>query len=111
MVKANMQLSNRDFETFDLKFDTGFNGELGLSRNTLNRLQRQKEEQYDVRLADGEIQQRQGYLVQMCINGQRLSRLALDMGDGGDLIGMTAFPGWNAHIEIRVNGDVNIVSD
>lgn len=111
MVKAQLQLSNGEFDAFELKFDTGFNGELGLSSDTLQRLRKEKEDLYVVRLADGRLRRRQGYLVEMRVNGERLTRIALDMGDGGDLIGMTACPGWEANIQIRINGDVKVTSD
>ncbi len=108
MVPVELRLENGKWETFHLKFDTGFNGELGLPNSMLKRLATEKEEKYVVRLADGKEKKRQGYIVEIRIDGERETRIALDLGAGGNLIGMTAVPCWEAHIEIRANGDVRI---
>ena len=108
IVDVDIQLKNGNYETFDLKLDTGFNGELGLPSRLLDELITTLEDEYSTRLADGNIQQRQGYLVETLIGGQNRMLIALDMGDGGPLLGTTALPGWEARIEFRVNGQVTI---
>ncbi len=105
---VDFRLANGDWQSFEVKFDTGFNGELGLSKSLLDRLATTEEEKYTVRLADGSIATRQAYIIEMRVGGEQESRIALDLAAGGELIGMTAFPGWEAHIEIRANGDVRI---
>ena len=108
MVTVDIQLKNGDYETFDIKLDTGFNGELGLPSRLLNDLRTTLDDEYSTRLADGNIQQRQGYLVETLIGDETRTLLALDMGSGGPLLGTTALPGWETRIEFLVNGQVKI---
>ena len=74
----------------------------------LNHLRTTLDDEYSTRLADGNIQQRQGYLVETFIGGQTRTLIAIDMGAGGPLLGTTALPGWEARIEFLVNGQVTI---
>ena len=108
IVTVDIQLKNGDYETFDIKLDTGFNGELGLPIQLLDELRTTPDDEYSTRLADGNIQQRQGYLVETLIGGQTRTLIAIDMGTGGPLLGTTALPGWEARIEFLVNGQVKI---
>ena len=108
IVTVDIQLKNGDYETFDIKLDTGFNGELGLPSRLLNDLHTTLDDEYSTRLADGNIQQRQGYLVETLIGDETRTLLALDMGSGGPLLGTTALPALEARNEFLVNGDVTI---
>ena len=74
----------------------------------LNHLRTTLDDEYSTRLADGNIQQRQGYLVETFIGGQTRTLIAIDMGAGGPLLGTTVLPGWEARIEFLVNGQVKI---
>ena len=108
IVTVDIQLKNGNYERFDIKLDTGFNGELGLPSRLFKDLRTTPDDEYSPRLVDGNIQQRQGYLVETLIGDETRTLLALDIGSGGPLLGTTALPAWEARIGFLVNGQVKI---
>ncbi len=93
----------------DLKLDTGFNGELGLSSATLERLAKSFLAEKTTRFGNGQIESLLEFEVECIIDGQSQRLAALDLGsDGGHVLGMKALPTWTGCVEFKVNGEVSI---
>ena len=93
----------------DLKLDTGFNGELGLSSVTLERLAKSFLAEKTTRFGNGHIETLLEFEVECIIDGQPQRLAALDLGsDGGQVLGMRALPSWTGCVEFKINGDVTI---
>ena len=93
----------------ELKLDTGFNGELGLSSATLGRLEKSFLAERTTRFGNGQIESLLEFEVECIIDGQSQRLAALDLGsDGGHVLGMKALPTWTGCVEFKVNGDVTI---
>lgn len=98
-----------DFIQVGLKFDIGFNGELGLSSSTLDGLKKSFVAEKSTAFGNGQIEKLIEYEVECLIDGETEFLTALDLGQrGGHLLGMKALPLWKGSVEFRVNGDVII---
>ena len=93
----------------ELKFDTGFNGELGLASSILERLKKTFVAERSTIFGNGQVEKLAEYEVECHIDGETEFLTALDLGPrGGHLLGMKALPLWKGSVEFRVNGDVTI---
>lgn len=107
-VSIELRTHSGEFEEFDLKLDTGFNGELGLPSSTLERLQTNPRGCFVTRFANGESETVHAYDVEAVIDGEVTPLTAMEFRSGSHLLGMKALPMWTACVEFRVNGDVTI---
>lgn len=108
MVNIHLRDQTGNFKRFEVKFDTGFNGELGLPASLLNVLEKTPFVNRTVRFANDEVQVVDAYRVDALIDGETRSMVAMDFGSGSRLLGMDALPSWVGCVEFRVNGDVTI---
>ena len=93
----------------EVKFDTGFNGELGLDSEILKRLQKSFVAERSTAFGNGLIEKLAEYQVECLIDGEPEMLTALDLGQfGGQLLGMKALPLWKGCVEFKVNGEVTI---
>lgn len=96
------------YKDFEVKLDTGFNGELGLPVSVLNLLEKTPFESRVVRFADDRSEIVNAYRVEALVDGKARSMVAMDFGSGSRLLGMDALPTWTGCVEFKVNGDVTI---
>ena len=108
IVSLDVRTDSGDFQRIDLKLDTGFNGELGLSKSVLDTLAKTPSGEYLARFANGQASSVNAYDVDVLIDGETLRLTAFDFGSGTLLLGMKAFPLWTGCVEFKVNGDVTI---
>lgn len=100
---------NGDLVPVELKFDTGFNGELGLRSSTLEGLKKSFVAEKSTAFGNGQVAKLVEYEVECLIDGETELLTALDLGQrGAHLLGMKALPLWIGSVEFRVNGDVTI---
>ena len=93
----------------ELKFDTGFNGELGIRSSTLERLKKSFIAEKSTTFGNGQFEKLVEYEVECFVDGETELLTAFDLGQhGGHLLGMKALPLWRGCVEFRVNGDVTI---
>ena len=108
-IEIPIRNQDGDFIPVELKFDTGFNGELGPSSSTLQRLNKSFIAERTTAFGNGQVERLVEYQVECLIDGETETLTALDLGQlGGHLLGMKALPLWNGCVEFRVNGDVTI---
>ena len=108
-IEIPIRSMDRDFVSVGLKFDTGFNGELGLRSSTLERLKRSFVAEKSTAFGNGHVEKLAEYEVECLIDGKTELFTALDLGQrGGHLMGMKALPLWTGCVEFKVNGDVSI---
>ena len=107
-VGLELRTKSGEFERFNLKLDTGFNGELGLPDSILDMLQKTLNGEYVTRFANGQVAIVDAYDVEAIIDGEIRRLIAMDFGSGSRLLGMKALPTWTGCIEFEVNGDVTI---
>ena len=108
IVSIGLRRRNGEFARFDVKFDTGFNGELGLPVSILNDLENTPIDVKVARFANGTYETVNVYEVDVLIDGEVRQMTALDLGDGSRLLGMKALLSWTGCVEFKVNGDVTI---
>ena len=108
IVSIGLRRRNGAFARFDVKFDTGFNGELGLPGSILNDLENTPIDVKVARFANGTYETVNVYEVDVLIDGEVRQMTALDLGDGSRLLGMKALLSWTGCVEFKVNGDVTI---
>ena len=109
--KIEIPIRNTDggFTPIELKFDTGFNGELGLSSPTLKGLEKSFVAEKSTMFGNGQIEHLIEYEVECLIDGKSELMTALDLGkNGGHLLGMRSLPLWTGCVEFRVGGEVLI---
>ena len=97
-----------EYVQLDAKFDTGFNGDLGLPSDVLNGLASEPEDDCETRFANGTRQVIKTYRVVAKISDEERELIALDLDQGGPLLGMGSLPNWVSTIELKVNGEVRI---
>ena len=107
-VSLELRTKSGEFERFDIKFDTGFNGELGLPNSILDMLQKTSSGEFITRFGNGQFAIVDAYDVEAIIDGQVQSLIAMDFGSDSQLLGMKALPKWTGCVEFKVNGDVTI---
>ena len=112
-LQPNIEIPIRSVDgnlvSIGLKFDTGFNGELGLRSSTLERLKKSFVAEKSTIFGNGQVETLVEYEVECLIDGETELLTALDLGQrGGHLLGMKALPLWKGSVEFRVNGDVTI---
>ena len=107
---VNIQLlhENGEFSPFEVKFDTGFNGELGLLTSVIEILKNSPSESRVVTFANGAVATVNAYDVDAMIDGEVRRLNAMDFGSGSLLLGMKALPTWTGCVEFKINGDVTI---
>ena len=108
MVVLNLRCLTGEFGQFEVKFDTGFNGELALPTSVLENLKKSLANSYVVRFANGVGHTVHAYSIEAMIDGETREMVALDLSDGSLLLGMKALPYWTGSVEFKVNGDVNL---
>ena len=107
-VSLQLRTKSGEFERFDIKFDTGFNDELGLPNSILDVLQTTSNGEFVTRFGNGQVAIVDAYDVEAIIDGDIQSLVAMDFGSGSQLLGMKALPTWTGCVEFKVNGDVTI---
>ena len=108
IVSIQMRHETGVFNPFEVKFDTGFNGELGLPTPVIELLKKSSAESRVVRFANGEVATVDAYYVDVMVDGEVRRLNAMDFGSGSLLLGMKALPTWTGSVEFKVNGDVTI---
>ena len=108
IVNLHLRRESGEFRPFDLKFDTGFNGELGLPTSVIDSLRRSDAESRVVTFGNGEVATVKAYDVEVKFDGEIRRLNAMDFGSGNLLFGMKAFPAWTGCVEFKVNGEVTI---
>lgn len=108
-IEIQIRSIDGGFVPVGLKFDTGFNGELGLSSSTLEGLKRSFVAEKSTVFGNGQVEKLAEYQVECLIDGETELLTALDLGQkGGNLLGMKALPLWTGCVEFKVNGEVTI---
>ena len=108
IVNIQLRHENGEFSPFEVKFDTGFNGELGLPTSVIEILKKSPSESRVVTFANGEVATVNAYDVDAMIDGEVRRLNAMDFGSGSLLLGMKALPTWTGCVEFKINGDVTI---
>ena len=108
IVSIQLRHETGVFSPFEVKFDTGFNGELGLPTSVIELLKKSSAESRVVRFANGEVTTVDAYDVDVMIDGEVRRLNAMDFGSGSLLLGMKALSTWIGSVEFKVNGDVTI---
>ena len=108
IVTIELRKVTGEFDSFDIKFDTGFNGELGLPESVLKHLEKSPVDAKLVRFANDDHAIVDAYDVEARIDGEIRHLTAMDFGSGSRLLGMRALPQWTGCVEFRFNGDVRI---
>ena len=108
MISIQLRDHTGKYKDFEVKLDTGFNGELGLPASVLNLLEKTHFETRAVRFADDRSDIVNAYYVNAMIDGEKRRMVAMDFGSGSRLLGMDALPSWTGCVEFKVNGDVTI---
>ena len=108
MVSIQLRDQTGEFKRFEVKLDTGFNGELGLPASVLDLLQKTPFMNRIVRFANDRSEIVNSYRVEALVDGESRSMIAMDFGSGSRLLGMDALPSWTGCVEFKVNGDVTI---
>ena len=108
IVSIDLRCLTGEFGQFEVKFDTGFNGELALPTSILENLKKSLADTQVARFANGASETVNVYDIEVLIDGEIREMTALDLGNGSLLLGMKAFPLWTGCVEFRVNGDVTI---
>ncbi len=111
IVRLDLRTADGEFKKFAVKYDTGFNGELGLSKALLDQLDKRHHGKVSTKFGDGKVDRVDAYLVDTRIDGDIKELMALDFGEGGELLGLSALPQWVGCVEMRVNGDVVIADE
>ena len=108
IVSIDLRRLTGEFRQFEVKFDTGFNGELALPNSILENLKKTLADTQAVRFANGVWETVNVYDIEVLIDGEIREMTALDLGNGSLLLGMKALPMWTGCVEFKVNGDVTI---
>ena len=108
MVSIQLRDQRGGFKPFDVKLDTGFNGELGLPTSVLDLLKKTRSMNRVVRFANDRSEIVNTYRVEALVDGETRRMVAMDFGSGSRLLGMDALPSWTGCVEFKVNGDVTI---
>ena len=108
IVSIQLRHETGVFTPFDVKFDTGFNGELGLPTSVIELLRKSSAESRVVTFANGDVATVDAYDVDVMIDGEVRRLNAMDFGSGSLLLGMKALPTWQGCVEFKINGDVTI---
>ena len=108
LVIVDLRRLTGDFGQFEVKFDTGFNGELALPSAILENLKKTLVTTQVTRFANGASETVNVYDIEAVIDGEIRKMETLDLGNGSLLLGMKALPLWTGSVEFRVNGDVTI---
>ena len=108
IVNIDLRCLSGEFGQFQLKFDTGFNGELALPSAILENLKKSLVETQVTRFANGATETVNVYDIEVLIDGEIRGMEALDLGSGSLLLGMKALPTWTGCVEFKINGDVTI---
>lgn len=108
MVSIDLRRLTGEFVKFEVKFDTGFNGELALPTSILENLRKSLADTQAVRFANGVWETVNVYDIEVLIDGEIREMTALDLGNGSLLLGMKALPLWTGCVEFKANGEVTI---
>ncbi len=108
MISIQLLDHTGQYKDFDVKLDTGFNGELGLPASVLNIIEKTHFETRAVRFANDRSEIVNAYYVDALVDGEARSMVAMDFGSGSRLLGMDALPSWTGCVEFKINGDVTI---
>lgn len=108
MISIQLRDQSGQYRDFEVKLDTGFNGELGLPASVLDLLKKTPSINRVVRFANHRSDIVNAYRVEVLIDGEARSMVAMDFGSGSRLLGMDALPSWTGCVEFKVNGDVTI---
>ena len=108
IVRIQLRRENGEFNPFEVTFDTGFNGELGLPTAVIELLKRSPAESRVVTFGNGEVATVKAYDVDVLIGDETRHLTAMDFGSGSLLLGMKALPTWTGCVEFKVNGEVTI---
>lgn len=108
IVSIDLRRLTGEFGQFEVKFDTGFNGELALPTSILENLKKSLADTKLIRFANGVWETVNVYSIEVLIDGKIREMTALDLGSGSLLLGMKALPMWTGCVEFKVNGDVTI---
>ncbi len=108
MISIQLRDHSGQYRNFEVKLDTGFNGELGLPASVLDVLKKTPFMNRAVRFADDRSEIVNSYRVEALVDGESRSMIAMDFGSGSRLLGMDALPSWTGCVEFKVNGDVTI---
>ncbi|MCY4475912.1 MAG: hypothetical protein OXC83_10830 [Chloroflexi bacterium] len=108
IISIDLRCQTGEFGRFEVKFDTGFNGELALPTAILENLKKSLADTQVTRFANGASETVNVYDIEVLIGGEIREMEALDLGSGSLLLGMKALPTWTGTVEFKVNGDVTI---
>ena len=108
IVDLQLRHETGEFNRFEVKFDTGFNGELALPTSVLEVLKKSSVDTKVARFANGVFETVGVYDVEVLIDGEVQLMTALDLDSGSLLLGMKALPTWTGYVEFKVNGEVAI---
>ena len=108
IISIQLRHETGEFSPFEVKFDTGFNGELGLPTSVIELLKKSPVESRVVTFGNGEVATVKAYDVDAMIDGEVRRLTAMDFGSGNLLLGMKALLLWTGCVEFKVNGDVTI---
>ncbi len=106
MIGIQLRDHSGQYRVFQVKLDTGFNGELGLPASVLNLLEKTHFETRAIRFADDRSDIVNAYYVNALIDGESRRMVAMDFGTGSRLLGMDALPSWTGCVEFNVNGTI-----
>ena len=108
IVNILLRHESGEFSPFEVKFDTGFNGELGLPACVIKMLKKSPAESRGVMFGNGEVVNVNSFYIEAMIDGEVRRLNAMDFGSGSLLLGMQALPEWTGCVEFKVSGDVTI---